>query len=350
MQMTLETIGQKLKAAREAQGLSLRQIYERTKIPINHLQAIDTGVSDDLPEPVYVAGFIKRYAECIGLDGQVLADEYRRMDGATDGNGKPKAAGPQQVYVTPEYLKHARIDNRPPTYKLWPFYVVAIVVLMVVLSWYSTQQSQTAQQPDPYNLSLKDSAAQLGSQSGINAATPNATGTGTANGAPATPQDDKVILSASQHVWVEVKKLSSGESIFTGYLEQGDRREFSDSQGLRIRAGNGGSISTEFKGKIEAFGVPGKVAERTFATTNAVASTDPASTTDGTSTASSTATTAATTVAATKPKKVRKTESTGLASGYRSIYDSGSRSISRDGGTRSIDVPYRYSEGRLDSD
>src|SRR6185437_9223526 len=107
--MTLEAIGQKLKAAREAQGLSLRQIYERTKIPINHLQSIDSGQLEDLPEPVYVAGFIKRYAECIGLDGQVLADEYRQNGHADNGNGNGRArarqALAQPVYVTPEYLK-----------------------------------------------------------------------------------------------------------------------------------------------------------------------------------------------------------------------------------------------------
>lgn len=340
MQMTLETIGQKLKAAREAQGLSLRQIYERTKIPINHLQAIDTGTPDDLPEPVYVAGFIKRYAECIGLDGQVLADEYRREESAANGNGNGKHK-PEQVYVTQEYLKHARIDNRPPTYKLWPFYVVVIVVLMVVLSWYSTQQSNTANQPDPYNLSLKDSAAQLHQQPGINAATPSGTGTATA-----TPvQDDKLILSASRHVWVDVKKLSSGESIFTGFLEQGDRREFSDPQGLRVTAGNGSSVSSEFKGKIEPFGEAGKPAERTFIAQTPVASTDPAQA-GSTATGTATGATAAAT-SATKPvKKVRKPAD--AAPRYRSI-DGGSRSIYGDGGTRAIDVPYRYSEGRLDA-
>ena len=345
--MTLEAIGSKLKSAREAQGLSLRQIYERTKIPINHLQSIDTGVSVDLPEPVYVAGFIKRYAECIGLDGQVLADEYRREEATTNGNGNGKGhkAQAQQVYVTPEYLRHARIDNRPPTYKLWPFYVVGIVVLMMVVSWYATQQSNNAANPDPYNMSLKDSAAQLHqAQPGLTASTPS----GTNPAPPAAQPDGKVYLSASHHVWVEVKKVSSGESIFTGYLEQGDRREFADPQGLRIRAGNGGSVSAEFKGKIEAFGEPGKVAERTFITESAVATTDPNSTGTAT-TGSTTGSSTVATTAATKPKKVRKPDGTAAVATrrYRDL-DGGSRSIYGDGG-RSIDVPYRYSEGRLDS-
>ncbi len=62
--MSLATIGQKLRSAREAQGLTLVQIFERTKIPLNHLQAVEQGDSDELPEPVFIFGFIKRYAEC----------------------------------------------------------------------------------------------------------------------------------------------------------------------------------------------------------------------------------------------------------------------------------------------
>ncbi len=52
--------------------------------------------------------------------------------------------------------------------------------------------------------------------------------------------------------------------MFTGYLEAGDRRYFQDTQGLRVRAGNGGSLSVENNGKAQTFGVPGKITEKTF--------------------------------------------------------------------------------------
>lgn len=343
--MSLDTIGQKLKSAREAQGLSLRQIYERTKIPINHLQAIDNGAPDDLPEVVYVAGFIKRYAECIGLDGQVLADEYRRQENGAasgNGNGKSKLAS-QPVYVTPDYIKHTRIDNSAPTYKLLPFYGLIIVVVIGAISWYTTQNANN-NQPDPNVLSLKESVNQLQQNAPIGA-------TGTVPATGATPAlADKVVLTGNQHVWLEVKRQSSGEALFTGYLEQGDRREFQDSQGLRIRAGNGGNVSVEFKGKIEPFGQLGKVSERTFNTVSAVASTDPAQT-DKPATGSGDSSTVAAT-APVKPKKVRRTAEATSTRRFRPVDDSGTRSIPSESGgdgMRSIDVPYRYSEGRLDS-
>ena len=76
--MSTEEIGYRLKSARDAGGFTLAQINERTKIPFNHLESIEQGHFDDLPEPVYVAGFIKRYADCVGLNGQQMADEYRQ--------------------------------------------------------------------------------------------------------------------------------------------------------------------------------------------------------------------------------------------------------------------------------
>jgi cytoskeleton protein RodZ len=361
--MTLEAIGQKLKSARETQGLSLRQIYERTKIPINHLQAIDTGQPDDLPEPVYVAGFIKRYAECIGLDGQVLADEYKRVDG--NGNGKAKLSQPGPVYVTHDYLKHAKIDNRPPVYKLLPFYLVAIIGLLWVLYWYSSNHQ--AAQTDSGG-TLKESLQSQLPPTGATAADGTSTGINGATGSPnaaQAPDNGKngVVLTANQRVWITVKRDGSGETIYTGFMENGDRRNFEDPKGIRVTAGNGGSVSVEIKGKIEPFGAAGKRTERVFSTQGAVASaagqsspstgsspTGSSSTSSGSTTGSatdSTATATASPTTTTKPKKTTKPAST--ASRRWQSDDGETRSIPGNDGTRSIDVPYRYSEGRLDA-
>lgn len=370
--MTLEAIGQKLKSAREAQGLSLRQIYERTKIPINHLQAIDVGQTDDLPEPVYVAGFIKRYAECIGLDGQVLADEYRRVDAPSNGNGNGHGGGhavrggksaSQPVYVQHEYLKHAKIDNRPPIYKLWPFYVVIALGLIIVVSWLSTQSATNNQQTDPSLASLKQNLSLAQQGNGANPAgnglMPNAANPAAANPV-GNPADDKMLtLSANKHVWVEVKRAGSGDTIYTGFLEQGDRRTYQidDPQGIRVTAGNGASLSTEFKGKIEPFGEAGKKSERTFTSAvvsssgsaaHGVTATGGTSSTSTASTSGTTNSTGSTTTAEAPKKKVQKTSSTTSAT-RRWKGEDQTRSIPGNDGMRSIDVPYRYSEGRLDS-
>ena len=120
--MSLEQVGQKLKAAREAQNLSLGQVYDRTRIPTNHLEAIEFGRVDDLPEPVYVAGFIKRYGDTLGLSGQALADEYKRA-GLSDGQNKPGIFGIGRGRETPpptvSYVAPTGKPRFSPLFMLW---------------------------------------------------------------------------------------------------------------------------------------------------------------------------------------------------------------------------------------
>lgn len=57
-----------LRAAREAQGLSLSDIAARTKITLRHVQALDRGDLAALPGRPYVLGFVRSYARAVGLD------------------------------------------------------------------------------------------------------------------------------------------------------------------------------------------------------------------------------------------------------------------------------------------
>ncbi|MEA5466891.1 helix-turn-helix domain-containing protein [Leptothoe sp. PORK10 BA2] len=69
----LITVGQHLKTIRTHQGLSLKQISQRTRIQPNQLRAIESGNWAMLPEAIYVKGFLKQYAQTLGLDGAAIA-------------------------------------------------------------------------------------------------------------------------------------------------------------------------------------------------------------------------------------------------------------------------------------
>ena len=72
-----QRVGDKLRAAREAQGLTIEEIAATTRIPKRHLNTIESGGYEGLPAPTYSAGFIKSWARRLGLDGQALADQFR---------------------------------------------------------------------------------------------------------------------------------------------------------------------------------------------------------------------------------------------------------------------------------
>lgn len=74
----MESIGQKLKEAREAKGLSLEEIAKMTKIPQLSLQLLEAGRFQDLPAPTYIKGFLKLYAQSVGLDVQGILEEFQK--------------------------------------------------------------------------------------------------------------------------------------------------------------------------------------------------------------------------------------------------------------------------------
>src|SRR6187397_2903155 len=69
-------IGSSLREARLRQELDFPELEERTKIRPKYLRALEDERFDILPAPTYVRGFLRSYAEALGLDGQPFVDEY----------------------------------------------------------------------------------------------------------------------------------------------------------------------------------------------------------------------------------------------------------------------------------
>jgi len=76
--MNMKELGDLLRIEREKQGLSLDEVHDSTKISKSALRSLEAGTAEDLPHPVYTKGFIKNYAELLGLDGDELAGEFSR--------------------------------------------------------------------------------------------------------------------------------------------------------------------------------------------------------------------------------------------------------------------------------
>jgi flagellar biosynthesis protein FlhG len=71
-----EFTGPLLRQIREALGVELREIAERSKIGMAYLQALEGEVYAKLPAPVYVRGFLAEYARALGLDVERVKQSY----------------------------------------------------------------------------------------------------------------------------------------------------------------------------------------------------------------------------------------------------------------------------------
>ena len=76
--------GEVLRRAREARGLSVPQICERTKISRHHLENIEAERREKLPAPVYLRGILMALAKELRLDGQKVARSYLSQAPARD--------------------------------------------------------------------------------------------------------------------------------------------------------------------------------------------------------------------------------------------------------------------------
>lgn len=77
--MDIKELGELLKAEREAQGLSLEEVFQKTKISISALKSLEAGETEDLPHPVYLKGFIKNYAQLLKLDADKLVTQFSKQ-------------------------------------------------------------------------------------------------------------------------------------------------------------------------------------------------------------------------------------------------------------------------------
>ena len=64
----MSTVAEQLRQAREAQGLSINQVAEITKIRTDHIRALEEGNLDVFSAPVYIRGFTRSYATLLKLD------------------------------------------------------------------------------------------------------------------------------------------------------------------------------------------------------------------------------------------------------------------------------------------
>ena len=91
-------IGNSLREARLRKELDFPELEQGTKIRAKYLRALEDEQFDQLPAPTYVKGFLRTYADYLGLDGQLYVDEYnsRFVSGEEWGPRSARRAASQQ--------------------------------------------------------------------------------------------------------------------------------------------------------------------------------------------------------------------------------------------------------------
>jgi Helix-turn-helix domain len=119
-------IGNSLREARLRQHLDFPELEQATKIRSRYLRALEEEQFDTLPAETYVKGFLRAYAEYLGLDGQLYVDEYnsRYVVGEDEPVARPRRSTAGRT--------ERRVDSRVVVLTLAG--IVAVVALFI-LAW-----------------------------------------------------------------------------------------------------------------------------------------------------------------------------------------------------------------------
>lgn len=186
------TVGQRLREAREAKGLSVEDIAAQTRIPTRHLSSLETSDWDKLPAATYSIGFAKNYAGAVGLDRNEIGEQLRAEMG-----------GVRTTYAHPEIYEAADPARTMP--KGLVFGALALLAVFVLaFTWLNNRSLE----PDEAVAEAQNVTAPV-----ANEVAPQPT--------PAAAQP--VVLTATDAVWLEVK--DGDVTIKQGQMAPGERYE-----------------------------------------------------------------------------------------------------------------------------
>jgi cytoskeletal protein RodZ len=288
----LQEIAEYLHQQRQHQGVSLEAVAKATYIPQRILQALESAQLEILPEPVYVKGFIRRYADVLGLDGMMIADAFE-IEPALLAHAAPKVQPepivesarpfsqpveqrqPEQPVIqslerTSERFSERTSDPTPErspkiglSYLPWVGAGIAALALGALAFNLFTQPKKPLEtgQSTINNPAASSNSATPGANSSPSSSAAIAPQPTTSPLSAETPV--QVDLSLTDRSWLEV--TVDGKVDYEGTLDKGTQRTWKAKKNISIVVGNAGAVMASFnQGEAKLLGKAGDVATVKF--------------------------------------------------------------------------------------
>lgn len=238
----LAEMGEYLRHLREQQALSLDDVASITKVPARMLNAIEEGRLEPLPEPVYTKGFIKRYAEVLGLNGSEFASVF------------PTA----QVFTAKRQFWAELPAAQLKPIHLYLLYIVLIIFAVTGLSQMVDRSAQQAMSPAPEKPATSKKPTNSSQDQ-----TKDKVALVSMKDANNSSEAVKIGLNVTSDSWVRV--VVDGKKDFEGTLSQGTQRTWTAKQEIVVRAGNAGGVMVAYNNEeAKQLGSPGKIKQVIF--------------------------------------------------------------------------------------
>jgi len=213
-------VGDRLRTAREAKGLSLESVANTLRMKLSVLEAIEKNDAASLPPRPYGRGFVRTYAGHVGLDPNETARDYFLQ------------------FAPPPPPQPAPAPAVPPETSRWFWsplalvrasYVVAAVLLLGLVLLGARRLLRPEAAPQPVAPPRVEASAPVGT--GGSTELPLAS-----KPAPALT----VELEATDRVWLAAS--ADGERTFYGFMQAGERETVRADREIALRVGDAGAI------------------------------------------------------------------------------------------------------------
>ncbi|BBB93114.1 MAG TPA: DUF4115 domain-containing protein [Methylomusa anaerophila] len=257
----MPTVGEILRSEREKKGFSIKDVEREISIRALYLNAIEEGNYSIIPGEVYLKGFIRNYANFLGLDVQQIMAVYRQS--------KEKPA----TVTSASVIEESRLKKQGATSaaeKSWNYSIAKWLIVALVAggvagyAWWSSNVKQPAPTPPP------PTAQQINpTQNSPQPTTPSTSQPQVTT--PAKPANAKpVVVTAkfSNDCWTLV--TADGREIYEGIPKPGETLTWEADNKITMKLGNAGAVNLIYNGKqIGTPGTNGEVIDKTF-TANSV--------------------------------------------------------------------------------
>jgi cytoskeleton protein RodZ len=256
-------IGLVLERARKDRGLSLEEAERATKIRKRYLIGLENDDYTVLPDAVYARGFLKTYANFLGLDGDGLSQELRTRK-------KPRRerrlsyAAPSSDFdrpiISPGGVPGAEKRQVVSKSAVVTFVIAALVIAALVGALYfvglNVRPSAAEDAPQTERMAAQEDRPKAEGE-------PDRSNTGDNSGDEPSGALTVGVEVEGGPAWIRVR--ADSETVFEEVAPAGFSRTFEASRVVGIRAGDAGAVHVEVNGQdVGALGEPGQVLERDY--------------------------------------------------------------------------------------
>ena len=247
-------VGMELRQVREQLGWPLADMAATLRIRLPYLEAIERGDLSALPGVAYQTGFVRAYAQALGLDGDEILRRFRA-------EGSSFAAKAHLSFLAPIP------DRAVPTgaivllsvllvlagYGLWYRHTAAQAKLAAAIPSVPTELAPLAVPPKPpaAALTMAPPATSAAASASVPAPAPAVTPPPAVVATPTPPPAPQEVIQATADDWVEVQD-AKGNILFSKVLHAGDSWPVPDMAGLVMTVGNAGATVISNNGKVSA--------------------------------------------------------------------------------------------------